>query len=321
MDLDSIPAGTRFAQRIDEAVAAADAVVVLVGPDWVDVRDRSGSRRLDDPQDWVRNEVAAGLRSGKPVFPVLVGGARQPVADELPQPIRDLVNFNSAEISEKRWDYDVAQLIHDIREGSGEHGHSLASSLVAGRSPWTSRSRRGVGRWALAAGLGAAVLIAAVVILVAGSGGGSTHAQQNATKGQTGGVAVTGHGTRVFSATGTPATFSYPSGWGDPVSGVVGPKGQSGNFEGGIYVASGAPETSLHGRYQSVHVTHSTQTVAGLVMSVVDFDTPHLGAHQRSWVFTVAGSTWSLNCWWLPQSAALLQANCARALNTLKIEQ
>lgn len=90
MDLDSIPSGVRFAERIAEAVESCDVVLVLIGPEWLNARDADRRRRLDDPRDWVLTEVAEGLRSAKPVVPVLVSGASMPEADDLPDAVREL---------------------------------------------------------------------------------------------------------------------------------------------------------------------------------------------------------------------------------------
>jgi len=36
------------------------------------VTDKSGQRRLDNPSDWVSQEIAAALQQNLPVFPVLI---------------------------------------------------------------------------------------------------------------------------------------------------------------------------------------------------------------------------------------------------------
>lgn len=140
MDLDSIPSGARFANRIDDAVAACDAVLVLIGPGWLDARDVDGGRRLEDPNDWVRNEVVAGLRSDKPLLPILVGNASLPKPEELPEAMRPLVEYNAAEITEKRWDYDVKRLLNDLR--ALVHGNRLDATREFGRKAAFATLRR-----------------------------------------------------------------------------------------------------------------------------------------------------------------------------------
>jgi TIR domain len=75
MDVESIEAGADFAQAIERAISESAAVLVVIGPGWLDAANPSGSRRLDDSSDFVRREVEAALASDVHVIPVLVGGA------------------------------------------------------------------------------------------------------------------------------------------------------------------------------------------------------------------------------------------------------
>ena len=67
----------------------ADVCLVLIGPAWLTAH-RSSVRRIDEPGDFVRLEIEAGLQSGKPVLPVLIGGASMPSANDLPPSIGGL---------------------------------------------------------------------------------------------------------------------------------------------------------------------------------------------------------------------------------------
>src|SRR5437660_12337965 len=73
-DVDTIDGGTRFADEIDKQLGMCKVALVVIGPNWLDARDESGKRRLDDPQDWVRIEVATALSHNICVIPVTVGG-------------------------------------------------------------------------------------------------------------------------------------------------------------------------------------------------------------------------------------------------------
>ena len=53
-------------------------MLAVIGPDWATVSDSHGRPRLSDPGDVVRMEIATALQTGKPVIPVLVGGASMP---------------------------------------------------------------------------------------------------------------------------------------------------------------------------------------------------------------------------------------------------
>ena len=95
----SLP-GDRFKRRIDRVLARCDVVAVIIGPGWL-VRDAHGARRLDDPGDLVRREIATALsREDVAVVPVLVGGASQPRSSELPADLRPLLDCTLYRINE-----------------------------------------------------------------------------------------------------------------------------------------------------------------------------------------------------------------------------
>ena len=91
MDVDAIEPGVDFGARIEEAIGACRVVIVLIGDDWLDITDERGRRRLDDPTDLVRQEVAAALRRPDVrVVPVLVEEARMPPAERLPDDLTSI---------------------------------------------------------------------------------------------------------------------------------------------------------------------------------------------------------------------------------------
>jgi hypothetical protein len=60
------------AEQVDLALSECGAVLVVIGPRWLDVTDRDGNRKLDSPTDHVRVEIAAALRQQIPLIPLLV---------------------------------------------------------------------------------------------------------------------------------------------------------------------------------------------------------------------------------------------------------
>jgi HEAT repeat protein len=109
-DIDSIAPGEAFAARITESIGSCDAVIVLIGPDWLGPRG-DGTRRIDNPADFVRIEVAQALAQGKRVIPLLHDGARMPESVALPAAIAELAERNALEISDGHFGADVARLI------------------------------------------------------------------------------------------------------------------------------------------------------------------------------------------------------------------
>jgi hypothetical protein len=112
MDIEGgIERGADFPEVIEKAVGSAEAMIVVMGRQWLSCVDDAGKRRLDNPDDWVRSEIAAALQRNILLLPVLVDGGSMPAANQLPEDISRLARKQASEISSTRWDYDLAQLI------------------------------------------------------------------------------------------------------------------------------------------------------------------------------------------------------------------
>ena len=114
MDVDSIALGRDFRQSLHESLESCDALLALIGPSWLDVKDAAGTRRLDDPADFVRQEIAAALKRNIPVTPVLLQGALMPMQERLPDDLKDLAFRNGFELSHTRWHSDARELVQRL---------------------------------------------------------------------------------------------------------------------------------------------------------------------------------------------------------------
>jgi hypothetical protein len=117
-DSDSIEAGQAWPDQLRAAIREASVVLVVIGPQWADARERNGALRLNDPADWVRLEVEAALASADAqVVPVLVDGAAMPAATALPQSLRALTEHQAFTLTVERWSSDLEALIESIHSG------------------------------------------------------------------------------------------------------------------------------------------------------------------------------------------------------------
>jgi DNA polymerase len=116
MDVDDIKPGADFVQTLENAVAACDVFIAVIGPQWLSIMNDHGTRRLDDWNDFVRIEIASALKLNKVIIPVLVGRARMPSPKELPDELVGLARRNAFEISHQRFLSDVVRLAHTIKE-------------------------------------------------------------------------------------------------------------------------------------------------------------------------------------------------------------
>lgn len=112
-DVDDIRPGQDFVQAIHDQLADVGAVLVMIGPRWL-APLADGRRRLDDPEDFVRREVRAALDAGKPIIPLLVGGATMPTETDLPEAIADLARRQAVTLTDGGWRNDARRLMDSL---------------------------------------------------------------------------------------------------------------------------------------------------------------------------------------------------------------
>ena len=114
MDIDTIEPGIDFVDIIEAAVGCCEVLIVMIGRDWLTLADATGRRRLDNPSDFVRLEVATALERDIRIIPVLVEDAIMPRPEDLPPELALLTRRNAIELSDGRWSFDVDRLIQTI---------------------------------------------------------------------------------------------------------------------------------------------------------------------------------------------------------------
>jgi hypothetical protein len=117
MDIDSIKPGVNFRKTLKNWVDQCGVLLALIGPGWIDATDRTGRRRLDDPNDFVRVEISAALARGIPVVPILLDGTPLPEPGLLPDDINELVEMQAEFVEFRTFDTDVARLIQKLGLG------------------------------------------------------------------------------------------------------------------------------------------------------------------------------------------------------------
>lgn len=110
LDVEVFAAGTRLPLKIRRAVASSDVVVVLAGRQWLEVRDENAGRRLDDPEDYVHQEIAMALDLEIPLVVVLLDDLRPLDPDDLPPKLAPLADLESCRIRHESFRHDVGRL-------------------------------------------------------------------------------------------------------------------------------------------------------------------------------------------------------------------
>lgn len=116
MDIDTIGPGENYVDVIQKTCASCEVLLAVIGRGWLNAADENGNRRLDDPGDFVRMEIAHVLAKGIRVVPVLVDGAKMPDGKSLPPDLKQLALRNAWEINDKNFHHDVGQLIEGLQK-------------------------------------------------------------------------------------------------------------------------------------------------------------------------------------------------------------
>jgi hypothetical protein len=133
MDVDAIPLGVNFIKVLREEVAKCDVLLALIGPNWLDVRDEEGKRRLDNPTDFLRIEIATALQRDIPVIPILLDRATMPKADQLPKDLEELAVRNGLHVRHASFHSDMNKLVQDFKR--------LSSRIIPPQSPPQERRK------------------------------------------------------------------------------------------------------------------------------------------------------------------------------------
>jgi hypothetical protein len=121
MDIDTLDPGVDFVKVLQQTVASCDVLLAVIGQHWAGQNGEAGSSRLSDPEDFVSREISAALeRQTVRVVPILVGGARMPRTNELPERLSALSNRHSFPLPDIGFQQTLSRLIESIERN--EHG-------------------------------------------------------------------------------------------------------------------------------------------------------------------------------------------------------
>jgi hypothetical protein len=143
IDIESIDPGRDFVEAIEDAVSSCKILLAVIGRQWLTCANEHG-RRLDDPNDFVRLEIAAALRRGIRVIPIFVQGATMPREQDLPTELVPLTRKQAWLVRESGWKEDVRKLIEKIEDDITPKSEirrvkqevtATTHSILAGESP------------------------------------------------------------------------------------------------------------------------------------------------------------------------------------------
>ena len=110
----SIRPGDNFRTELLATLNECTILLAVIGSRWL-AASTDGHRRIDDESDWVRREIAAALRRGIRVIPILVADARMPVESDLPAELAGLASCQYLHLHYRNVGYDVAHVVDELR--------------------------------------------------------------------------------------------------------------------------------------------------------------------------------------------------------------
>jgi hypothetical protein len=114
MDVATIALGEDFLKVITEVVERCGVLLAVIGPRWLNITSEGGLRRLDDPHDIVRLEIATALNRDIRVIPILAEGAEMPRHHDLPDDLARLAERHALRLRHESFSSDSDRLLAEI---------------------------------------------------------------------------------------------------------------------------------------------------------------------------------------------------------------
>ncbi|MCC6393655.1 MAG: toll/interleukin-1 receptor domain-containing protein [Bryobacterales bacterium] len=115
-DVDNLALGADYLPQIFDNITDADAVLIVIGPHWLDKGQAGGKARLRNPKDVLRLEIQHALKKPSGVIPTLVGGAQMPKPGDLPRSIAPLVKRNGIALVDADWSRSMQLLFERLQD-------------------------------------------------------------------------------------------------------------------------------------------------------------------------------------------------------------
>lgn len=122
LDAGSLKPGQYWKDKLHQTLQEADALLVVIGYNWLHIQDEaSGKRRIDQPNDWVRNEITTFLQRKvhKPelsIIPVLIDGAMMPLKEFLDPELNPVCDFQAVRINYTGGNIDFAEIKKSLKD-------------------------------------------------------------------------------------------------------------------------------------------------------------------------------------------------------------
>jgi hypothetical protein len=132
----SLRVGEEFPSVLRSEAASCPVMLACIGPGWLRAAAPGGGRKLDSPDDWVREEIAVSLQSRNHLVPLLLGNRNEvevPKPDLVPESIRAMVHRQAVWLTPGRGlDATIPMLVNRLAELVPELAERRRSTDQAG---------------------------------------------------------------------------------------------------------------------------------------------------------------------------------------------
>lgn len=147
-----ISPGEDFHQTLSDTIQSSDALLIAIGDNWHEAKNKDGQYLLQDPTDVVRTEIESALIYGVPVIPVLINGSMLPLAEQVPPSLIPLTNTMPSPVRATDFDHDIEQLATrisshtqcTINKDDVSAGEAYRPKLQAFKKLLTNQSRKAI---------------------------------------------------------------------------------------------------------------------------------------------------------------------------------
>lgn len=132
-DVDSIGHGDIFPKAIKQAISESKVLLAVIGKEWLDAKNADGSRRLDNPKDWVRKELEFAIKDkrGITIIPLLLDSTPMPLSEELPKSLQNLSYRNAISVRpDPDFNNDIEKLIGVLKDNLFESRREFIKNLT-----------------------------------------------------------------------------------------------------------------------------------------------------------------------------------------------
>lgn len=116
-DITSIRGGKRFKQYIEERIIGSTVFLPVIGSNWLTISHPvSGKRRIDMVGDFVAWEIQLAMEHNLEIIPILVDAADMPRREDLPEEIREIVEYNARWLRLRDFNEDFDRILKDLEQ-------------------------------------------------------------------------------------------------------------------------------------------------------------------------------------------------------------